>query len=76
VVKSSLIVGLDNRRVARAGEDGDIEAAREYELPLHQLGSGSGSDDDDGNEVGVVRRSSNGSLDIMDRDLNSGRRLV
>jgi hypothetical protein len=75
-VRTGLIVGLDNRHVARTGEYGDIEAAREYELPHHQLGTGSGSDDDGDNESEVARKSSNESLDIMDRDLTSGRRLV
>lgn len=36
--------GLDNGRAVRNGSV-DVEAAREYELPQHQLGSG--SDDED-----------------------------
>jgi hypothetical protein len=51
------MIGLDKRHVAGGSGDVGIGAAGEYELPLHQLGSG--SDDDDDNEVkatGVVSR--------------------
>ena len=70
--------GLDNRHVARTGDDGDIEAAREYELPHHQLGSGSDDDDvDDGDGNGDARgRSSDDSGDVRHTDLNPGRRLI
>lgn len=47
------MTGLDKRHVAGSG---DVEAAEEYEIPLHQLGSGSDDDDDDGKATEVPTR--------------------
>jgi len=49
------MIGLDIRHVAEGSGDMDVEAAGEYELPLHQLGSDD-DDDDDVKATGVVSR--------------------
>lgn len=49
------MIGLDIRHVAEGSGDMDVEAAGEYELPLHQPGSDD-DDDDDVKATGVVSR--------------------
>jgi len=49
------MIGLDKRHVAGGSGDADVEAAGEYELPHHQLGSDD-DDDDDVKATGVVSR--------------------
>ena len=52
------MIGLDIRHVAEGSGDMDVEAAGEYELTLHQLGSDDDDDDDDDDvkTTGVVGR--------------------
>ena len=62
------MAGLDKRHVAGGSGDVNLEAAGEYDLPLHQLGSGSDSDDDDDDDVGkateIPSRGHSSEIDI------------
>jgi len=60
------MAGLDKRHVAGGSGDVNLEAAGEYDLPLHQLGSGSDSDDDDdvGKATEIPSRGHSSEIDI------------
>lgn len=61
--------GLDNGRAVRDGSV-DVEAAREYELPQHQLGSESDGEDEDVKDTQRTRQS------YDEGGGSSGRRLI
>ena len=63
-------VGLNNGRAVREGSV-DVEEAREYELPQHQLGSE--SEDEDGVQDAQYTRQ---SVESEGEGRSSGRRLI